>query len=85
MAAKTADSASLTAAAMDSEAKSMKKILDSRPKRTVKLIDRRALETGATVPPHPVGINGYVYHVPWNVSVEVPDRVAEILEKQHLC
>lgn len=74
----------LTAEQIDSEAKAMKKILDARPKRRVKLIDRKAAETGAKVPPHPVGINGYVYHIPWNEAVEVPDRVAEILEKQGL-
>lgn len=82
--AKTNIEDKLTAAQIDSEARAMKSVLEARPKRTVKLIDRKAAETGATVPPHPVGINGYVFHVPWNKPVEVPDRVAEILEKQGL-
>jgi len=74
----------LTVARMDSEARSMKAILDARPKRTIKLIDRDAAENNRTVPPKVVCINGYRYDVPWNKPVEVPDRVAEILEKQGL-
>jgi hypothetical protein len=74
----------LTVAKMDSEARSMKAILDARPKRTIKLIDRDAAENKRTVPPKAVCINGYRYDVPWNKSLEVPDRVAEILEKQGL-
>lgn len=75
----------LTNAQIDSEAKSMKAILDARPKRRVKLIDRVAAETGAVPPPHPVAINGYVFYIPWNQPIEVPDRVADILERQGLC
>ena len=74
----------LTDARMDQEARSMKAILDARPKCTVKILDRDALESGRTVPPHPVSINGYVYRVPYNKEVEVPDRVAEILRQQNL-
>lgn len=65
----------LTNAKIDSEAKSMKAILDARPKRTVKI---KAAE-GA--PPVGVGINGYTYRIPVNKHVEVPDVVADLLEK----
>lgn len=75
----------LTEAKMDSEARSMKAILDARPKVRVKLIDREAAENNRKVPPHPVAINGYRYDVPWNEPVELPDCVAAILEKQGLC
>lgn len=75
----------LTEARIDSEARNMKAILDARPKIRVKLIDREAAENNRKVPPHPVAINGYRYDVPWNESVELPDCVAEILEKQGLC
>lgn len=84
MATKNTEAATLTAAQIDSEINSMKAVLDARPKRTIKLVDSKAAKTGATVPPCPVGINGYVFQVPWNKPVEVPDRVAEILEKQGL-
>lgn len=75
---------SLTDARMDQEARSMKAILDARPKHTVKILNRDALESGLKVPPHPVSINGYVYRIPYNEEVEVPDRVAEILRRQNL-
>ena len=75
---------SLTDARMDKEARSMKAILDARPKCIIRILDREALESGRTVPPHPVSINGYVYRVPYNKEVEVPDRVAEILRQQNL-
>ncbi len=65
----------LTNAKIDSEAKGMKAILDARPKRTIKI---KAAE-GA--PPVGVGINGYTYRVPVNKHVEVPDVVADLLEK----
>ena len=74
----------LTVAKMDSEARSMKAILDARPKREIKILDRDALESKRKVPPKAVCINGYRYDVPVNKSVSVPDRVAEILEKQGL-
>lgn len=74
----------LSNAQIDREAKSMKAILDARPKVRVKIVDRDAAEAGTTPPPHPVGINGYVYRIPWNNPVEVPDRVADILERQGL-
>lgn len=74
----------LTDARIDKEARSVKAILDARPKCTVRILDRDALESGRTVPPHPVSINGYVYRVPYNKEVEVPDRVAEILRQQNL-
>lgn len=75
---------SLTDARMDKEARSMKAILDARPKYTIRILNREALESGRTVPPHPVSINGYVYRIPYNEEVEVPDRVAEILRQQNL-
>jgi len=78
------ESAVITNAQIDSEARSMKAILEARPKRTVKLVNAQAKKTGATVPPYPVSINGYVFHIPWNKPVEVPDRVADILERQGL-
>ncbi|MBE6758834.1 MAG: hypothetical protein E7554_01935 [Ruminococcaceae bacterium] len=74
----------LTDAKIDKEARSVKAILDARPKCTVKILDRDALESGRTVPPHPVSINGYVFRIPYNKEVEVPDRVAEILRRQNL-
>lgn len=65
----------LTNAKMDSEAKGMKAILDARPKRTVKI------KAAVGAPPVGVGINGYTYRVPVNKHVEVPDVVADLLEK----
>lgn len=66
----------LTNAKIDSEAKGMKAILDARPKRTVKI------KTGKKgMPPVSVAINGYTYRVPVNQNVEVPDLVADLLEK----
>lgn len=76
---------SLSESSIDKEVQRTGTILDKKPKRQVKLIDRAALENKTTPPPHVVGINGYVFRIPWNKTVEVPAPVYEILERQGLC
>lgn len=67
----------LTAAVIDSEAKKWGEVLDKLPKRRIKIKKSDDHDLAAV----PVGINGYKYMIPKGVYVEVPEPVADLLEK----
>lgn len=79
---------------MEQEVTDFKKVLDSQPKRKVKLhlpydqlVRLQSLEKAGKPtnwPYHTATINGYQYHLLLGKECEVPESVYEVLEQAHL-